>query len=147
MPLILSHLHYNADMRVRTLFIVGLPLISFLYLAGCDSAGPSNEELAPIATNDEFSLSQAKSGVDSPGIRENDVDPNKVDTDDGSPNVGNLSVVDPQGVGSEDINVSKDGSFKYTGSDSPDVVEFEYRVVDEGNGKSSNTATVRIEGN
>jgi hypothetical protein len=142
-------------MKAKFSLVIGAFLVFLSCFAGCDSAGPSNEELAPIATNDEFSLSVEvgdTSGVDPPGILTNDVDPNEVDTADSEPKVDKLSVVvgSVSSPGGGNVEVSKDGSFEYAPDSSfSGTDEFKYRIVDEENGKRSNEATVTIvdEGN
>jgi hypothetical protein len=139
-------------MRVKLLSVVASFLIILSCSSGCDSAGPSNEELKPIATNDEYTLSSEAETlkVDPPGILENDIDPNEVDTSDGDSEVNKLSV-DPASVRSPEdgrIEVSEDGSFEYIpGSNFSGADDFEYHVVDEGNNKRSNKATVTIRDN
>lgn len=141
-------------MKARSFLIVVSFLVVLSWSSGCDSAGPSNEELKPIATNDEYTLSSEAGTleVDSPGILKNDIDPNEVDTADTDSKVDKLSVVVDSVSIPEDgnVEVSEDGSFEYAPDPSfSGADEFEYHVVDEENGKRSNEATVTIvdEGN
>lgn len=130
-------------MRLQTYLAFGLVVGFVLVFSGCDSAGPAPADMAPIATNDSFTLSAGEK-IESADILQNDVDPDKVDPDgDNDEELEELtvnSIEDPLEKGLSSVD-----DFPYSlPSDFAGEDQFTYTIKDEGNGKTSNVATVTI---